>query len=893
MLSGLSELIHRCRAIFRRRAVESELDDELRFHCEREIERHLRAGRTRQEAERLTRLAFGGLDQVKESCRRARGTEPLETLLRDLGYGLRMLRSHPAFSAIAVLTLAIGIGANTALFSVVDNVLWKPLPFPHPEQLVRLHESKANFENGSISYLNFRDWQQQNHTFSAIAIVRTTGFSLTGRGDGEQLDAEAVSSDFFSLLGVKPLLGRTFVRGEDEIGAPPAVLVSAALWRRKLGASPDVVGKSLTLDGRAYPIVGVVEPGFGLEIQGFFPADVYVPLGQWRNPLLRSRAFGLGMHGVGRLRPGVTIEQARADLQRIARNLAAAYPEDDQGVGAKVLPLKDEVVRDVRPYLVVLLGAVGCVLLIACVNVANLLLARSTGRAGELAVRAALGASQGRLIRQLLTESALLAVAGGGLGVLLAAWGTRAALGLLPTALPRANEVGIDVRVLLFTLAISLAAGLLFGLAPALKIARAGWQQALREGGRGANAARHRAQSVFVAVEMAAALVLLVGAGLMIRSLGNLWSVDPGFRPERVTMANLALPPPLMTASPAAVRAAWRAVDARLAAVPGLLSSSLTWAAIPMLGDDELLFWIDGHPKPASDNEMSWALRYIVEPGYLRTLGIPLLRGRFFDAHDDERSPPVAVVDETFARQFFGGRDPLHQRLDLNGGASHVEVVGVVGHVKQWGLDRDGMARLRAEVYLPFMQMPDAAMVLTPTNATVLVSSAPGSPPVLAAVRRVLHEMSADLEVSGVQTMDEVVAGSIAARRFSMVLFGSFALVALALASIGIYGVTSYLVGQKTHEIGLRIALGARRADVLRLVLGQGARTALAGAAAGLAAALGLTRLMSHLLFGVSATDPLTFAGVAAVLVAVTLAACYVPASRAMGIDPTLALRRE
>jgi predicted permease len=888
-----NDLIHRCRALFRRRAVESELDDELRFHHEREIERHLLAGRTRQEAERLTRLAFGGLDQVKESCRRARGVEPLETLLRDLGYGLRMLRGHPAFSAIAVLTLAIGIGANTALFSVVDGVLFKPLPFPHPEQLVRLHESRPNFPNASISYLNFRDWQRENRTLSAMAIVRTTGFSLTGSGEAEQVDAEAVSSDFFSLLGVRPLLGRTFVRGEDEIGAAPAVLVSAGLWRRKLGAAPDVVGKSLTLDGRAYPIAGVIDPHFGLRIQGFDPADVYVPLGQWRNPLLRSRASGLGMHGVGRLRPGVTVEQARADLERIARNLAAAYPQDDKGIGAKVVPLKDEVVRDVRPYLVVLLAAVGCVLLIACVNVANLLLARSTGRAAEFAVRAALGASRERLIRQLLTESVLLAVAGGGLGVLLAGWGTRAALGLLPAALPRANEVGMDARVLAFTLAVSLAAGVLFGLAPALELARAGGQQALKEGGRGASGARHRAQDVFVTIEMAAALVLLIGAGLMIRSLGKLWSVDPGFRPGRVAMANLALPPPMMTASPAAVRAAWRAVDAKLAAAPGLLGSSLTWAAIPLVTDDELLFWLDGRPKPASVNEMSWALRYIVEPDYLRTLGIPLLRGRFLDARDDEHSPPVVVVDETFARQFFGGRDPLHRRLALDGGARRAEIVGVVGHVKQWGLDQDGRDRLQAEVYFPFMQMPDAAMVLTPSNATVVVRSAPGAPPVFTTVRRVLREISADLEVSGMQTMNEVVAGSLAARRFSMILFGSFALVALALASIGVYGVTSYLVGQKTHEIGLRIALGAGRADVLRLVLGQGARTAVLGAAAGLAAALGTTRLMGHLLYGVSATDPLTFAAVVAVLAAVALAACYVPASRAMGIDPTVALRRE
>jgi predicted permease len=888
-----SDLAHRCRALFRRRAVESELDEELRFHCEREIERHLRAGRTRQEAERLTRLAFGGLDQVKESCRRARGTEPLETLLRDLGYGLRMLRSHPAFSAIAVLTLAIGIGANTALFSVVDNVLWKPLPFPHAEQLVRLHESKPNFAEGAISYPNFRDWQQQNRTFSAIAIVRPWGASLTGRGEAEQLDAQLVSSDFFSLLGVKPLLGRNFARGEDEIGAAPAVLVSAALWRRKLGAAPDVLGKSLTLDGRDYPIVGVVSASFGLQIPGFTKADVYVPVGQWSNPWLRRRSAGMMMHGIGRLRPGVTVEQARADLLRITRNLAAAYPEADQGIGATLVPLADEVVRDVRPLLLMLLGAVGFVLLIACVNVANLLLARSAGRAGEFAVRAALGASQGRLVRQLLAESVLLAAAGGGLGVLIAAWGTRAALGLLPAALPRADEVGLDGRVLAFTLAISLAAGVLFGLVPALKTARASWHRTLKEGGRGASGARHRAQDALVMVEMAMALVLLIGAGLMIRSLAMLWSVDPGFRAEQVTTANLALPPALMRASPEAVRAAWRAVDGRLASVPGLVAASLTWGAQPLVVGDSALFWLDGRPRPTRENEWSSAVRYIVEPGYLRALRIPLRRGRFFDDHDDERSPPVVVVDEVFARQFFGDRDPLHQRLELRDGAGRAEIVGVVGHVKQWGLDADDRQPLRAQVYLPFMQMPDAAMVHTPSNAAVVVRSAPGAPAVFATVRRVLHEISADLEISGMQTMSQIVAESLAARRFSMILLGCFALLALALAGVGIYGVTSYLVGQKTHEIGLRMALGARRADVLWLVLGQGARTAVLGAAAGLVAALGLTRLMGHLLYGVSATDPLTFAGVVAVLISFALAACYVPASRAMGIDPTVALRRE
>jgi|HubBroStandDraft_3_1064219.scaffolds.fasta_scaffold00797_2 predicted permease len=889
----LSEIFHRWRALFRRRAVEAELDAELRFHCEREIEKLVQAGRTREEAARLTRLAFGGLDQVKDACRAARGVQPLETLLRDLGYGLRMLRAHPGFTAVAVLTLAIGIGANTALFSVVDGVLLAPLPFPHPEQLVRLHQSAPSFASGPISYPNFRDWQRANRTFSALAIARFSGFSLTGKGEAEALSALIVTADFFPLLGIEPLLGRNFAPGEDEIGAAPTVLVSEALWRRKLGASPAVVGQSLTLDGRDFTILGVVRPILGFQLRGFGEADVYAPLGQWANPHLRERSAAMGFHGIGRLKPGVTLAQARADMERVTRNLAAAYPGDDQGIGATLVPFKDEVVGPVRPLLLVLLGAVGFVLLIACANVANLLLARATGRAGEFAVRAALGASQGRLVRQLLTESVLLALVGGALGVLLAAWGTRAALGLLPAALPRVGEVGLDLRVLAFTLAASVGAGILFGLVPALQVARTGSHRALKEGGRGASGARHRARNAFVMVEMATAFVLLIGAGLMIRSLGKLWSVDAGFRPDHVVTSNLVLAPATMKASPPEVRAAWRAVEDRVASVPGVVGSSLTWGARPLEIGDILPFWLDGRPRPANESRMSSAIRYIVEPGYLETLRIPLVRGRFFEVRDDERSPAVAVIDEVFARQYFGGRDPLHQHLNLSGDPARVEIVGVVGHVKQWGLAADDRHPVRAQIYLPFWQLPDATMVTTASNSSFVMRSAPQAPAAFAAVRRVLREMSAELEIYGTQPMSQVVADSLAAHRFSMVLLGAFALLAVVLAGIGIYGVTAYLVGQKTHEIGLRIALGAGRSDVLRLLLGQGFRTAVLGTSAGLIAALGLTRLMAHLLYGVSPADPLTFAGVGAVLVSVALAACWLPANRALGIDPSMALRRE
>jgi len=817
----------------------------------------------------------------------------METLLQDLRYGFRVLVKSPGFTAVAIVTLALGIGANTALFSVINGVLLSPLPFPEPDQLVTLHENKPNFEGGSVSYPNFRDWQNDNHTFSALGLARTYAFSLTGSGEAEQVNGEFVSSDFFPVLGVKPVIGRTFARDEEPVGAGPVALISAGLWQRKFSSAPDILGKSITLDGRDYTIVGVIPAAFHLLIPGFRDADVYAPIGQWSNPLLLRRGAGLGFHGIGRLKPGVTIEQARADMDAVTRNLANAFPDVDKGITAKVMPLKEQMVGHVRPLLLVLLAAVGFVLLIACVNVANLLLARATARTREFAVRAALGASQTRVIRQLLTESLLLALVGGGLGLLLAAWGTRAALGILPAALPRAEEVGLDPHVLFFTVGLSLLVGILFGLTPALKTSQPDLHETLKQGGRGASGTRNRTQDVFVVIEMALALVLLVGAGLTIRSLMKLWNVDPGFNPNHALTFGLSLPPSMVNAKPDAIRAAFREFDEKIAAIPGVEAVSQTWGATPLSGDDEKLFWLEGQPKPTNENEMNWAIDYIVEPDYLKAMGIPLLRGRFFTAQDNEHSPLVAVVDEVFAEKYFPNQNAVGKRIHINGSTQLAEIVGVVGHVRQWGLASDDQQSLRSDLYIPCLQMPNDFIAMAPSGSAVAVRARGTAGGLTASIRRVSAQMSNQQVIFGVQTMDSLISDSVASQRFSMILLVAFAVVALLLAAVGIYGVISYVVGQRGREIGIRIAMGARPRDILRLVLNRGGKLTGFGIALGLAAALGLTRLMASLLYGVGASDPLTFAGVAFLLTMVALAASYVPARRAAKLDPMMALRDE
>jgi putative ABC transport system permease protein len=817
----------------------------------------------------------------------------METLFQDLRYALRQLRKSPGFALVTVVTLALGIGANTVIFSVVNGVLLSALPFPDPDQLVTLHENKPNFEGGSLSYPNFRDWQKDNHTFSSMAIARNYAFSLTGIGEAEQVNAEFVSSDFFPVLGVNPVAGRTFAKGEDEVGAGPVALISAGLWRRKFGSAANILGKSISLDAKNYTIVGVIPANFHLSIPGFLEGDVYVPIGQWGNPLLLKRGAGLGIHGIGRLKPGVSVEKARADMETVTRNLSAAFPEVDTGITAKLVPLKQQMVGRVQSTLTLLLVAVGFVLLIACANVANLLLSRSTGRMREFAVRAALGASRGRVVRQALTESVLLALGGGILGLFLAAWGTRAALAALPAALPRSEQIGLDTRVLLFTTVISLLAGVLFGLVPALRTSQPNLSESLKEGGRGGSGSRHRTQGVFVVAEIGLAVVLLIGAGLSIRSLMRLWNIDPGFNPHDVLTFGVSLPPDMLNAKPEAIRSAFRNLDARLASIPGVKGVSQTWGAIPFSGDDEQLFLLEGQAKPTNENDMNWAIDYIVEPDYLRAMGIPLQRGRFFTPQDNERSPLVVVIDEVFAQTYFPHQDPIGKRIQMNRFEQMAEIVGVVGHTRQWGLDADDRQSLRSELYIPCMQMPDAFLAMAPSGSTVVMRSEQASAGLADAVRRTSAEMSNQQVIFGAQTMDSLVSQSLASRRFSMILLAVFAALALVLASVGIYGVISYVVAQRTAELGLRIALGARPVDILGLILGGGARLAAVGVVAGLVTALGLTRLMGSLLYGVSAVDPVTFAGVALLLIFVALAACFVPARRAAKVDPIVALRYE
>jgi predicted permease len=826
-------------------------------------------------------------------------------MLQDLRYALRMLAKSPAFSIIAILTLALGIGANTAIFSVVNGVLINPLPYHHPEQLVSLFQQMHSFSNASISYPNFVDWRRMNTTFSAMAAYRSVGFTLTGSGEPERLHGEMISAGFFEILGVNPLLGRTFTADEDRLGANPTCMITEALWKRKFGGRSDIIGQRLIINDVGRTVVGVVPSSFRLSIQNFQRGgplnEVYTPVGEFNEPrFYNARGSGWGMDAIGRLKPGVRLEQARSDMDRVSRDLTQAYPDINTDKKANLISLREEMVGNVQPVLLFLLGAVVLVLLIACFNVANLLLARSTARQQEFAIRMALGAGYKRVLRQLLTESVLLAFAGGALGLLLARLGTTAAIAAVPRNMPRAEEIGLDPRVLLFTLFISFLAGIVFGLAPAWRLSRSSLGGALTESSRRVAGRRSRMQAAFVVGEMAITLALLIAAGLMVRSLFQLWQVDPGFNARGVLTFALSGPDSLKNQSADAIRSAYRQIHDKLASVPGVEAVSYNWGAHPMGSDSESYFAIVGRPRPTHQSDFPMAIEYDVEPDYFKAMQIQLKRGRLFTAADTQHAQPVIVIDESLAEKYFPNSDPIGQYIDFNTSPEDLDklpimqIIGVVAHVNQWGLaDDSGPTALHAQVYLPFSQIPDPIIKRLGVGADVFARLTAPPSAVLPALRSRVLEVNGELVIHDAEGMEKTVATTIAGKRFSMTLLVIFALLALVLAGIGIYGVLSYMVGQRTREIGVRMALGAQQLDVLRLVMKDGAQMTLVGVFIGLAGSLWLTRLMRSMLFGVKPSDPLTFAAVALLLAAIAMLACYVPARRAMKVDPIEALRQE
>lgn len=809
------------------------------------------------------------------------------SLWHDITYELRVLGKNAGFAAIAILTLALGIGANTTLFSVVNGVLLNPLPFTDSDKLLSVYTSTNNFDRSSVSYPNFLDWQKDNHSFTALSAYRGDDFNMTGSGEPERLHGRMISAEFFPTLGVQPLAGRYFRPEEDLPGAGPVAMLGDEFWRRRFGSASDIVGKSITLNGKSYTVVGIAPQRLPMTA----PSDLYVPIGQWNDPTFRDRHVSMGMRVVGRLKPGVSMQQARADMNGIAKNLADAYPDSNKASGIEMLSLKTDVVGDVRAILLILLGAVSFVLLIACANVANLLLARSTGRTREFAIRTALGASPWRVVRQLLTESLILGTVGGFLGLLLARVGTKAVLSALPDALPRADEIHMDWHVLFFTAAISILTSVVFGLAPAIKLLSPRLDETLREGSRGSSGKRSFLQRALVATEMAMALVLLVGAGLMIRSLSELWQVNPGFNPRNVLSFALSVTSESKV-TPDQLRAKFRESLKQLESVNGVEQASMLVGSLPMSGDSELPFWVDGQPKPANQSEMPFALFYTVTPHYLQAMGIPLLRGRFLTDQDNEHSPAVIVIDSSLAKKFFPNEDPIGKHLNLGIFEAKPEIVGIVGHVEHWGLGDTGHQTLQSQMYTPVWQLPDQLWPLLAGGSGYVVRTSQ-SEGLAGRLREAASRFDTSAVLYDVKPMEDIVAGSISNQKLAMMLLSLFSILALLLSAIGIYGVISYLAGQRTHEIGIRLALGASRRDVLRMVLNDAMRITLVGVAVGLVVAFALTRLLAKMIYGVSATDPFTFVGVALLLTGVALLACYLPARRAMQVDPMVVLRYE
>ncbi len=801
---------------------------------------------------------------------------------KDLRYAIRQFMKKPAFTAVAVLTLALGIGANAAIFSVVNAVLLRPLPLGEPDRLIKLWETftpggQSQAFQGTVSVPNLKDWLEQNDVFTGIATWQFSSLGLQGQDHPERALGATVSANFFDVSGVQPVAGRGFAEGEDTAGRNRVVVLSDNLWRRNFGADREIINRSITLGGEDHTIIGVMPAWFR------FPSastELWVPLVPTESQI-QSRGSHW-MFAMGRLKPDVPLERAQEQMTSIARRLEEQYPNEQAGRSIKLIPLQEETVQNVRPALMVLLGAVAFVLLIACTNVANLLLARAASRRKEIAIRTSLGASRARLIRQFLTESVLLAVVGGALGLLLALWSLDALLALAADSLPRAGEVGLDWKVVGFTSLLSIATGIVFGLAPALQSSKMDVQSVLKESGAGgASARRNKVRSLLVVVEVASAMVLLVGAGLLIKSFIRLQETETGFKAENLLTMGVALPQAKYS-TPQAVPAFYRQTLERIAALPGVEAAG----AINLLPIQQTGFnggiEIEGQ-GPYPPGQAPLAEFRVVTPDYFRAMGIPLLTGRSFDDRDQEKSTPVILVNQTLVNKFLDGENPLNRRIRA-GSPEWAMIVGVVGDVRQSGITRE----TRPEIYISYAQAANLAR-----SMSLVVRSSLDTATLTAAIRREVQAVDPAQPIHNIRTMEAVIARSVSNDRLNMILLSIFASAAVALAMIGIYSVMSYTVTQSTRDIGIRMALGAKRADIVRMVVGQGLGLTSIGAVAGLASSYALTRLLESLLYGVSATDAATFAAVPVLLVAVSALACFIPARRATRVDPIVALRYE
>ena len=870
----------------RRTRMEEQLEEELRFHLDQRESDLITRGHSPAQARREARLALGGPEQVKEECRDARGTRWAEELLQDTSYTLRTFRQKPGFVAITLLILALGIGATTVMFAVINSVLLRPLSFPEPDRLVILHGYTKDF--GGFWGFSYPDFVDLNHD---IRSVRVAGWAyssgtISAPGDPEHVDSRQISAALFPVLGVIPSCGRGFQPNEDRPGASPVAVISYSLWQRRFASDRAAVGKELIFDGKTYEVVGVAPPGFQLSGE----ADVYTPLGQSTDPRMQNREARFNQV-IGRLAPGVTLNQAQVELTLINRRLAAEYPKSNAGLSMRVHPLLQQLVSDVRGTLWLLLAAIGLVLLVACVNIASLFLTRAISRERELAMRAALGASRSRLMRQCMTESAVLGLCGGLLGIAAATLSLNPFVALWPGDLPRSEEIHIDWRVLCFGIGISILFGLLFGLTPALRVPMHRLEEALRSGGRSIAGNSRRLHSPFVVSEIALAFVLLVCAGMLGHTLLMLSSLKPGFNAHNVLTARFALSPRAL-ANPSQVRSAWRDVVDRARRVPDVEFVALA-DIIPMReGENVMPYRTTANPLPP--NQEPFALGSTVTSDYLKVMGIPLLAGRFFNEHDQEGSQPVVVIDENLARHTFGRTNVIGQHIWVTAmGVAPIEIVGVVGHVRHWGLAGDDQSRVRDQMYYPFAQVPVRLLHFFSSVMSITIQTRSSPLNTVKELQEQLRGASGDQSLYEVRTMEQLVGASLARQRFLSRLFGIFAGLALLLASVGIYGVLAYLTGQRTSEIGVRMAVGASVHDIMRLVLWQGLKMTMAGVSVGIVAALAAARALQHLIEGMQPATGTTFAIMIPVLVLAALFASFVPARRASMIDPVKALRQE